>query len=106
MTTPSQLLLLRARRRPMNYGRVLLVFALAAISWAAEAPRRAIDLPADSLEQSLKRLSTQAGVQIIFSPELTDGIRTKSLKGEFTVVEAANRLLAGTHLYLVNDERS
>lgn len=83
----------------------LLAFINAAFGAASEgAPTRPFDLPADSAEQSLKRFSAQSGLQVLFATELTDGVRANAVKGDFTPMDAADRLLAGTPLRIVRDE--
>ena len=79
---------------------------IASGSIAADAAKRQFDLPADAVEQSLKRLSIQSKLQVVFASELTDGIRANAVKGEFTPMEAANRLLAGTSLRATHDEKT
>lgn len=68
--------------------------------------KRQFDLPADAAERSLKRFSTQSGLQVVFAPALTDGVRANAVKGAFTPTEAAERLLAGTPLRLTQDEKT
>lgn len=70
---------------------------------AADGARRSFDVPAGAAEVSLRRFSEQAGIHVIFSPAVTDGIRANAVKGEYTPAEAADRLLAGTELQLVLD---
>lgn len=62
--------------------------------------------PPDSAERSLQKFSDQAGIHLIFSPELADGVRTQAVQGRFTVAAAAERLLAGTSLKLVPDAKT
>lgn len=91
---------------------LLLALGLCPVSRAADAPtaidgiKRQFDLPANAAERALKLFSTQSGVQIVFSPEVTDGIRSNAVKGLFTPREAAERLLAGTPLQLTQDEKT
>lgn len=86
--------------------RLAALFALTAGAVAAEVARRAFDLPADAAEQSLKRFSAQSGLQVVFASEVTDGVRANPVKGDFTPVEAANRLLAGTPLRVTHDDKT
>ncbi|MGH7958297.1 MAG: carboxypeptidase regulatory-like domain-containing protein, partial [Opitutaceae bacterium] len=70
---------------------------------AAQSSLRKFDLPSDAAEKSLKRLSLQSGVEVLFATEMTAGVRTAAVKGEFPVLEAANRALARTGLIAVQD---
>ena len=72
----------------------------------AQTARKSFDLPSAAAEQGLKKFSQQAGVQVLFAAEVTEGVRTNAVKGDFTPLEAANKLLAGTPLTVVHDERT
>ena len=98
-----------SRRFCFIWLHVLAVSAAATIASgaiAADAAKRQFDLPADAAEQSLKRLSIQSALQVVFASEITDGIRANAVKGEFTPMEAADRLLAGTSLRVTHDEKT
>jgi len=73
---------------------------------AAKQDRKAFDVPAGAAEQTLKKFSQQSGLQVVFAPDATDGVRTTALKGEFTPMEAVNRLLADTDLGVIMDEKT
>jgi iron complex outermembrane receptor protein len=73
---------------------------------AAGAARRQFDLPADTAERSLKRLSVQSGVQIVFAAEITDGVFTNPVRGTLTAQEAAELLVAGTPLRVTHDGKT
>ena len=85
---------------------IALLFGAIRSGYAAESGLKKFDLPADSAEKSLKRLSQQSGFEILFATEMTAGVRTSPVKGEYSVVEAANRALANTGLIAVQDARS
>ena len=84
----------------------LLILAMPALAHAAEKSPMKFDLPATSAEAALKLLSTQSGVGVIFTTEMTENVRTRSVRGTFTPLEAANRMLAGTNLVALQDERT
>lgn len=73
---------------------------------AAVPPRQAFDLPAGRAESALKRLSQQAGVQLVFDSRLVQGVTVNAVRGDFTPLEAAQRMLEGTALRARHDERS
>lgn len=62
---------------------------------AAEA-KRDFDIPAGRAEQTLAQFSTQSGVPLFSSAETMGGLRTQSVRGNFTAREALDRLLQGT----------
>lgn len=68
--------------------------------------RRVYDLPADTADRSLQRLSLQSGLQVMFAADVTDGVRANAVKGEFTPFEAARRLFAGTRLRVSYNEKT
>ncbi|GAA5015003.1 ferripyoverdine/pyocin S3 receptor FpvA [Acinetobacter puyangensis] len=57
-----------------------------------------VDLPAQSLGESLHHLAKQSGAQILFSNEITGKQQVKSVKGQLTVEQALQQLLQGTGL--------
>lgn len=70
---------------------------------AEEGARKAFDLKADNAEKSLKAFSAQSGVEVLFPSDAAAGVRTNAVKGQYTPIEAAKLMLAGTELY-VRDE--
>src|SRR5688572_32446707 len=73
---------------------------------AAEGAKRSFNVPAGTVERALRVFAEQAGIQLIFAPGVTDGIRTKGVKGEFTIADASDRLLVGTKLRLTPDKKT
>jgi iron complex outermembrane recepter protein len=65
---------------------------------AAQATTQRFDVAADVAERSLKTLALQSGLEVVFSTEVTGGVRTNPIKGEFSPLAAAQRMLAGTNL--------
>jgi TonB-dependent receptor len=88
---------------PAWLAHAFLSLLLATASTAAAPARHRITLPADTAESSLKRLALQTGVEVLFATEMTTGLRTPPVQGEFTALEAARRLLAGTDLSAQQD---
>src|SRR5688500_5547433 len=76
------------------------------VALGADAPRKAFDIPAAAAEKSLKQFAAQAGVEVLFSTEAAAGIRTNSVKGQLTPLEAITQLVAGTRLVAVPDDRN
>jgi iron complex outermembrane recepter protein len=65
---------------------------------AAQATKQKFEVAGDVAERSLKTLAVQSGLEVVFSTEVTGGVRTNAIKGEFAPLEAAQRMLAGTNL--------
>lgn len=63
-------------------------------------------LPADSADQAIRRYSEQSGVPVLFPSEITRDVRANAVEGRMTAQEALDRLLAGTGLVAVRDEKS
>ncbi len=94
---------------PHGLHRTLLAFTLGVcfvLPALPAATRHRVDLPADEVETSLKRLATQTGTEVLFATEMTAGLRTPVVRGEFTALDAASRLLAGSGLNAVQDPRT
>ena len=78
-----------------------------AVSLQAATPgARQFDIPAGPAETALRAFSTQAGVELIFSTEVAANVRTNAVRGELPPLEAVKRLLDGTELKAVRDEKS
>jgi TonB-dependent receptor len=73
---------------------------------AAEPVRQWFDLPAGDAAVTLRQLSEAARTEILFSAEIVRGLRTPPVRGEFTALEAGNRMLAGTQLQALQDGRT
>src|SRR5215211_5428586 len=88
--------------RPWHTLRRLRLLACAITSvlfvlWRAhggEAATRRFDIPAGPAESTLRQFSEQAGGQFIFSADKVAGVRTHSVKGQFTARDALDRLVA------------
>lgn len=82
------------------------LFALALtlfLTWSGPVPAETDDpvhvsIAAQDLAAALDVLAQQANLSLIFSPEITAGIRTKGVSGTYTIEEAVRRLLDGTGL--------
>jgi hypothetical protein len=82
------------------------LFALAvSLGFAAEAVR-SFDIPAGDAATTLKQAAKQGGVEIVFPATTVRGVQTAAVKGDFSATEALNRMLAGTDLVLVKDQKS
>ncbi|MBL9206778.1 MAG: TonB-dependent receptor [Opitutaceae bacterium] len=79
---------------------------LPVLGLAADPPKRHFDLPADSAERSLKRLSEQSGRELLFPAAVVEGVRTKPVRGEMTALQALNAMLDGTTLIGIQDDRN
>ena len=71
-----------------------LSFSVAALAQSAAS----VDLPEQPLDQAIKAIAQQTGIQIVFVTDITAGRRAPALRGSFTPREAIDRLLAGSGL--------
>jgi outer membrane receptor protein involved in Fe transport len=76
------------------------------LAFGAEQAKSSFDLPADTADKSLRLFSTQSGLEVLFVTDVAAGVRTNAVKGEFTSMEAAGRLLSGTSLTIVRDDKN
>lgn len=95
----------RSRRRtPYQGGRffwgaVGLALALTAgPSVAAAAPALTLDMPAQPLSLTLKRVARAGSVELAFDRAVTDRLRAPQIKGRFTVDQALSTALASSGL--------
>jgi iron complex outermembrane recepter protein len=72
----------------------------------ANAQKKSFKVAAGDAAASLKQFSQQSGEQIVFPLETVRGITTNAVNGELTAREALDRMLAGTGLLVVQDDRT
>lgn len=70
------------------------------------ATRKAYDLPAGEATEMLRRFSEVSGHETLFSSATLRGVRTAPVRGEYTPLEALERLLADTGLAVFVDAQS
>lgn len=99
MTSPGASVLMRRLL-------IFCFFFLAAKGLAGRASTQHFDIPAALAEQSLKMLSVQSGRQVLFPTDAVEGIRTKAVGGEMTAADALRRMLDGTSLMGVEDDKT
>ncbi|MBM3853131.1 MAG: hypothetical protein FJ399_08235, partial [Verrucomicrobia bacterium] len=93
---------------PLHLIRVfftLLAASLMAFA-ATTSSTRTFDVPAGDAVATLKQFSAQAEVQVLFPPEQVRSIRTPAVRGDLLPAEALERMLAGTILTIVRDEKT
>lgn len=95
---------LRRWSRALHSGLVAAV--LAASAWASDATKRAYDLPAGDAAVTLRQLSEASRREILFAADVVRGVTTNPVRGELTALEAGQRLLAGTPLVVLQDEKT
>ena len=112
---PSQIRALRPSGEYATFPRmavILVIFGMGMLISSArsaqeeKAAKISFDLPADAAERSLKRFSARSGLEVLFVSEAAANVRTKAVKGDYTPREAIDRMLAGTKLAAVRDEKS
>lgn len=85
-----------AARRPGKLATALFLAFHAAAVFAG--PTAKFDIPAQPLSSALRTLASQAGVQLVFTPETIGAARGVAVKGEMSVEAALEKLLAGSGL--------
>ncbi len=68
----------------------------------ADSPK-SVNVPAGDLTAALELLEKQSGVEIIYRPELLQGLHTEGVRGRLSSEEAVTRLLQGTKLKIRTD---
>jgi iron complex outermembrane recepter protein len=110
MTTPTRRSASRAPR-VHSFLRLTVAFvalALGGAAWAvgAESGLKRYDIPGGAAARTLRQFTEQSGEQVVFFINKVRGVTTQPLRGEFTALAALNRILAGTPLYVVQDEQT
>ena len=83
-----------------------LALVLSVCAFAADTAKKAYQLSAGDAAVTLKRFSEQSGEQIVYPVDAVRGVQTNAVNGEFTARDALDRLVAGTELRIVRDERT
>jgi TonB-dependent receptor len=100
----------RCRRRFTRQAPAWLLSLLVAWTggFAAEAvlPHLRFDIPEGEAVVTLKRAAQDAGLEIVYSAVVVEGVRTRAIAGEFSPREAIARLIAGTPLAVFQDPES
>lgn len=96
-------LLFRARHTPLAHAALLLVLALplqgALAQTGAPAPTQRFDMAAQPLAAALDQFARQAGLQLVFAPELAAGRQAPALHGQLPLREALDSLLKNSGLH-------
>lgn len=61
-----------------------------------EARQLSLSLPAQSLDQSLTAFADQAGLRLLYTTSDVEGLQAEALRGQFSVAQALQTLLAGS----------
>lgn len=103
--TPALTALSRSRR--VSLLPLLWLIAAGCIpGFAASDAVRLFNVPADSAEESLKRFSQQAGLEVILSTAVTRNVTTRPVKGEMTGRQALEAMMAGTKLMVIQEVKT
>ena len=78
---------------------LLLSFAGVTAVQAADAPARTYQIAPMSLESALNQFGRESGVLISFSSEITQGLKSRGLSGDFAPAQGLAALLEGCLLY-------
>src|SRR6185369_15096419 len=78
----------------------------ASASMAADQAVKKYEIAAGDAATTLRQFVEQSGEQVFFFVNKVRGLSTSEVHGEFTARAALNRMLAGTALYAVEDEKT
>ncbi|GGJ95556.1 TonB-dependent siderophore receptor [Pseudomonas matsuisoli] len=88
----------RSKGAPQLLALSLLASAIVAYPLASHAEGIDYQIQAGTLTQALKRFAAEAGITVLFAPELTQGLNAAGLQGEYTVEQGLAALLASSGL--------
>ncbi len=94
-------------QRFRRFLRGLAAFTALTVSVLAQGGEaKKFNIPAGDAAAALKAFSQQAGVEVLFPTEIAQDLRTNAVSGEMTARQALDRLVSGTGLVVVQDEKT
>lgn len=87
-------------------ARVLALFLCIVALRATEAPTKPFEVPAGDAASTLKLFVEQSGEQIAYLVDTVRGVTTHPVSGNLAPRDALNRMVEGTPLIVVQDEKS
>jgi hypothetical protein len=79
---------------------------LSVLANGSEPEKKQFDLRTASAEKALKRFSEESGIELVFPTEIVAGVSTNAVFGRMTATEALTRMLDGTILQAVRDQKT
>ena len=93
---------MRYRRCKGSGSAVLALMLSSLLSGAAFAQQKqTFDIPAEAAPAAIQRWAQQSGLQVFAAEDDLRGIRTNPVHGDYSAVEAAQMLVAGTGLEVI-----
>lgn len=93
---------MRYRRCRGSKSAVLALMLSSLLSGAAFAQQKqSFDIPAEAAPAAIQRWAQQSGLQVFAAEDDLRGIRTNPVRGDYSAVEAAQMLVAGTGLEVI-----
>lgn len=106
MTVRNLPRMFRLRLRILSAAAFCILFFNAAGLFAQSESTRSFNIPAGEAEGTFRQFSEQAGVQFIYSADKIRNVRTNPVTGDLTPRQAIERLIAGTPLVAVYDNKT
>lgn len=104
LTPLSKALMLRRMLRSSPAMATLGLALALPLAAQVQAQEQDYDIPAQSLSSALQELGRQGNLQVLFSPETVQGLRSSPVKGRFSPTQAAGELLKNSGIrYSVQD---
>lgn len=72
----------------------------------AQTPTKNFNLPADSAMNAIKAFSGQSGVEVLMPTDAVKSIRTNAVRGSMSPREALEKMVEGTGLTVIQDEKT
>lgn len=86
-----------------HIGLWLLATMVTVLGHAAQAIKRSFDLPADAIENSLRRFVEQSEVEVLYPTDRVRSVRTSTVRGYMTAAEALDAMLVGSGFEAFHD---
>jgi iron complex outermembrane recepter protein len=94
-------------KRDMRWITAFLTLSVAIAAVGAEPVKRRFNIASQALSSALNECARQGDREILFAPDVVENLRTAGVRGELSLTDALDRLLAGTDLsYRMTDGRT
>ena len=104
--TPLSIATQRRSVRHTLLSSAFVASVLLGTSFAQAAPVT-LNIPSQALASALNELGKQANLQILYSPDQVQGIKSRSVRGSLAPVKALESLLQGSGIsYQLRDRKS
>ena len=89
-----------------RFSALAALFALTLAALAQAPATKNFNVPAGSVTNAIKAFSGQSGVEVLMPTDAVKGVRTNAVQGDMTPRQALEKMVAGTNLTVIQDEKT